>query len=143
MYTGEGLLNAFEVSLGSSLALFCCIKTIACVSGHLITKYMDKNRMQSKSGKPNTQNYALDSGNDLSPDVFLASKSKMMYRLLQRHVYLSGEESQELDIGIRETNWEKNIQDGSIPDSNLFGTLYEHEKDGVEINKEDGYFYLL
>lgn len=123
--------KAFEESVRSSLGSFYCIEAIACLIKLMITKQMSTNRMQSDTAKRNTYDEVHGRENDLSPDGFLPSKSKMDVLLRHRCVYLSGEKFQLLDIWITYNNWKNTTQNGSPLGHILFDTLYEDENEGL------------
>lgn len=72
------------------------------------------------------------------PRWFSPSKSKIMYGLWDRRVYMSGETFQEQNIRKHQNNRENNTQGGGIPGNNLLDSLYQNENYRIEINKEDG-----
>lgn len=142
-HTGVSLSKVFEVSSGSFPALFRCTKAIACVSRLLSKRERDKDRGPSDTGMPNTEAKALGSENDLSLEGFPPSRSKLMYNLRHRRLYLYGKEFQELDTGIHDNTWENSTQEGHFSDDILFDTLYKDENDRLEMNDEDRCFDLM
>lgn len=75
MCTSASLSKAFEVSFISSPGLFFCIKAIECVFRLLITKEMNKNRLQSNNGKQIADDQVVGSKGDSPVNSFLPSRS--------------------------------------------------------------------
>lgn len=73
----------------------------------------------------------------------LSSKAEKMYSLRHRWLHLSGNEFQELEVGNRDNKWENNTQDGSIPEDDLFETLYKNENDEIEMNEGGSCFDVM
>lgn len=128
------------MSFASSSELLRRIKAKACVFRLLITKVTIRNRVQRDNGQRNTDDNFFGSENELAPNQ--ESGRCCIAFNAGSFIYLE-KNFRTWDIGATDNSWVNNKQDGSIPDDKLFDPLYENERDGLDMNEEDGCFDLI
>lgn len=105
----ENHWKSFEVPFKYSAGIFRCIKAIQWALVLFIMKKMNEQRVQSDTGKLNTDDEVLQTEDCVSRSGFLPSESRTTYGLGQRRIYLIMKNSRSLTSDTRMTTW-KTIQ---------------------------------